>query len=125
MEQQTEKQKGWPRRHPILTLLFIMIAFMIVVAVNNSGNPVPQKGKLNVRVKSSDLGLTIHNDDQTKWTGCTVTLNDDYRIYADMNPGENLFLYNQFTKKDGTRFDYLTTKPNGSFIECESPYAEW
>lgn len=125
-----EEQKSWPRKNPILFIFLISVGIIFLLVSISTGrysNNAPKEGpaKLNVLVTNNILGITIHNNDTTKWSGCTVRLNGDYKIYADMDPGENLFRYSQFTKYDGTRFNYYATKPYGASVECENPYAEW
>jgi len=128
MKQQRKKQNGFSKLF-IIFLVLIVLFIIILSSKPKPDNSTPQEEDLNARVGSNVLGLVIYNDDETKWIGCTVNLNSDYKIYADMDPGENIFSYGKFTKRDGTRFNYLTTSPKEASIRCENPsatsYVEW
>jgi len=91
-------------------------ALVLSLAACNSEPQTP----LNAVVQYSGAAIRIHNKDSYSWADCDLDLNSDYSIKgAQIAAGDSSdFSSVSFVKKDGTRFNPITTKPMTLFIYC-------
>ncbi len=142
--------RGWFRRHPILTILLVLITspFWIAISVGafqgftssfkqNIGDQgkseTPASIKQNTFIASVNFTGTefvISNLDAHVCQNSKMQVNDDYSLDGytlesgldtSVKSGQ-VQVYKvgagQFTKKDGTRLNPFTTKPQKFYIEC-------
>lgn len=80
---------------------------------------------MNATVRFAGAGFEIRNNDTYRWNDCDLDLNSDYSITGrGIEPGDSITLpARAFVRRDGTRFDFRSTKPVTLFIYCrETPF---
>jgi hypothetical protein len=85
-----------------------------------------QKPDIPLNAVVSHLGpvFVIKNNDPYNWGNCDLDLNSDYSLKEIDIPANTSYKAPaaSFAKKDGTRFNFLATKPQTLFIYCrETP----
>lgn len=132
--------RSWFRKHPILTFLIIWV--VIVTAINsvspksntqnnNPSTPTPEKQTTFVASVNFKNGeFIISNLDEHTCKNAKMQVNGDYTLDGyNLESGLDSTVKTgqatvykvgagQFTKKDGTRFNLITIKPQNFYIEC-------
>lgn len=108
-------KKTNPAAMGCLALLAIVLVFVVIGALNNSGPSKAPAKSMGIHVAWNAVALQITNDTVPAGTELIVYLNDTppsgYKYTGQMPaPGEVTRLpLTQFVRKDGTRFNPLTT----------------
>ena len=129
--------RGWFSRHPILTVLIILITspFWILVLVgffsgltgsssqNGSNNTTPTPdttATFDAQVNFTGATFFISNKESVDCQDAEITINSSYKLdhyslgsYQIYNIGAS-----EFTKGDGTRLNPFETKPMDVNIRC-------
>lgn len=80
---------------------------------------------LDLTIRFSSLGIQITNNESLELSDCLLNLNpglirSGYTYQIKLISAGDTFpvLFDEFTKSDGTRFNYYDTKPKDLFIVC-------
>lgn len=133
----------------ILCILFIITIVDLIGNKNKTTNTnqiklknQQEKMKLEIKYSQFEEGFSIpviiiKNLNNFKWEDCKIELNDDYETNLSAIELSSFFqelkskkdyhtiMINQFLKKDGTKFNYLTTEPVKIFVNCNKPYFDY
>jgi hypothetical protein len=123
--------RGVFRRHPILTFLgiiFLLPMLLTSMLLSNRGGqsgtsstPVPER-TFNASVNFTGSQFVIGNLDTADCQNARLQINGGtYSLDGYILEKGQIYKVGamQFTKKDGTRFNPLSTKPNSFFIYCK------
>jgi uncharacterized protein (UPF0333 family) len=128
-------------KHPLLVILLVIIIVIVFVSLftkKSTPSSAPQTKSVSqtknemIHLESSasrgdPMGVGIANKSNATWSNCTIYLNDlTYSAYIlEIKPGISRYSYSDFTKKDGTRFNYYTTQIIDIYGKCENPYGDF
>lgn len=99
----------------------------------NSTNAV-KKEDLNGTVNYKNFSFSVTNLEKVDWNYCHFKLNSDYGYpsssFGDkvgpIKAGETVSIPSgQFAKKDGTRFNSLSIKPQSVNLDCDGRFGYW
>jgi len=138
--------RGWFARHPILTILGIIILTPFVLGsfifssvdseISKDTPPKPErKSELNTKVNFLDGQFIITNLEDQNCIEARLKVNGKYALNGyTLEAGSTYTVGSmQFAKKDGTRFNPYNTKPQNLSISCQGDneltsafwYGEW
>lgn len=125
-EEEDEEIVEKPKKKTSKITWIILIAIILGVYISglsssSSSTPTVSPIDLPLKTSSSLAGLTIYNNSSSTIDSCNVKLNDNYKIYVKLDPGENYFSWERITTDKGERFDFSSIKPKSIFISCENP----
>ncbi|MFA5300239.1 MAG: hypothetical protein WC389_18785 [Lutibacter sp.] len=132
--------RSWFSRHPIITILVLLIFIPIVIAhlspsssnesAPSTNTPQAEEKTLKADIKYDIQNLTITKKDDFNWHSCRIQITAGTSgLLGDGITYEPTTRYNlqqktgviplvEFIDKNGTRFNVFATKPNGIFIFC-------
>jgi hypothetical protein len=132
---QPEKKKGigWGGA---LIITFILVSLIVTSRSfsDNSSSALLNDEDLVGLVNYKDLNFSVTNQENVDWNSCHLTLNSDYHYpstsFSDkvgpIKAGETVSVPgSQFAKKDGTRFNSFTIKPQSISIDCNGRTGFW
>lgn len=95
--------------------------YAVLIALLASCNYAPDI-PLNAQVKHTGGYFEITNNDTYSWGNCDLDLNSDYSMKGvKLIAGQTFRIpAREFTKNDGTRFNFFTTKPQQLYIYCRN-----
>lgn len=139
--------RNWFRRHPILTVLLVLITSPFWIAAitgfwggltgsqdnNKSVTPTPErKQNFDGAVRFTGTQFVISNNDKFDCENARLQINGgDYSLNGYLLEAGHQYTVGaaQFTKDDGTRFEPFSTKPLNFYIGCrgnnELDHAYW
>lgn len=136
--------RGWFARHPILTVLGIILVAPFVIGNlalssvdkgNDTPPKPPRKTELNAKVNFTDGEFTITNLDEKDCVGAWLKVNGKYSLDGyTLEAGTKYTVGSmQFADKDGSRFNPYSTKVQNFSISCQGDnemthafwYGEW
>src|SRR3989344_489181 len=131
----------------LIGILFLSFVLLIAVSMYRSNGippsnttviPSPKASKNtddlvgNVNFDGAQFNMT--NQEAIDWEHCWTTLNKYYfypsnapaQKFNGVKAGETItFSPGEFTKKDGTRFNAFSIKPQGMSMDCDGRFGYW
>lgn len=82
----------------------------------------PSDIPLTAKVAHQGPMFLVQNNDSYNWGNCDLYLNSEYSLKGiNIEAGATYKVSAQdFAKKDGTRFNFLSTKPLKFYIQCHN-----
>jgi hypothetical protein len=101
-------------------LIFIVVGLIVTCSMQSSGPPRQKEPSLNAIISHRGATFVITNNDSYDWQDCDLDLNSDYRLKTShIGAGRTVEVpAGQFAKADGTRFNWMATKPLQLFVYC-------
>lgn len=105
----------------VLVVIALAVVGWVVFALTNANSTPTESNEkpLNLLVGRDSTGITIENKTDEEVTGCRMTVNGDYQ-YGAFNISESGTVpYAEITKRDGERFNILSTSVKSIVIDCD------
>jgi len=105
-----------------LSKLVALIAGGPIMVALLSCSRQPPETPLNATVNNLVTSFAIHNIDSFNWENCDLDLNSDYSIKGvNIAAGATYSVAaREFVKNDGTRFNFVSIKPQTLYIYCRN-----